>query len=113
MGADGRKFDDARAQALQTTVLDRYDSIRKQLASLQGTIDMIEANWTGHGANAFKGKQTEINDNMAYIGRMLDGFLDKIHLTKKDKTALEDELHGDINSIQTDLGGKTSALNSY
>ncbi|MET8288016.1 MULTISPECIES: WXG100 family type VII secretion target [Streptomyces] len=111
--ADGRKFDDDRVQKLQTNVLDRYESIKKQLAALQGTIDMIEASWTGVGANAFNKKQTEINDNMAQIGRMLDRFLENLHLTKSDKIKLEDELHSTITNIQVDLGGKTSALNSY
>jgi WXG100 family type VII secretion target len=111
--ADGRKFDDAHAQKLQTNVLDRYDSIKNQLRRLQGTIDMIEANWTGHGANAFKSKQHEINEHMAGIGRMLEDFLEGVHLTKSDKNKLEDELHSTISNVEVDLGAKTSALNYY
>ncbi|MGW7527356.1 WXG100 family type VII secretion target [Streptomyces sp. NPDC054783] len=111
--ADGRKFQDDHAQKLQTNVIDRYESVKKQLGRLQGTIDMIEANWTGHGANAFKGKQHEINQHMAAIGRMLEDFLEGVRLNKGDKTKLEDELHSTISKIEVDAGANTSALNLY
>jgi uncharacterized protein YukE len=109
-----RKFSDDHAQVLQTAIIDRYDSVKNTLAQLQGTIDMIEKAWTGGGANAFNAKQTEINTHMAAIGRMLDGFLEGVKLNTRDKNILEDQIHADINKISVeDLGGKTSALNSY
>jgi WXG100 family type VII secretion target len=111
--ADGRKFSDDHAQKLQTNVIDRYDSVKKQLGKLQGTIDMIEAQWTGQGANAFKQKQHEINQHMAAIGHMLEDFLEGIHLNKSDKNKLEDELHATITKIEVDAGASTSALNLY
>ncbi|MEU0580472.1 WXG100 family type VII secretion target [Streptomyces althioticus] len=112
--AEGRKLYEAQVQTLQTNVIDRYDSIRQSLARLQGTIDMIEKNWTGQGAIAFDKKQTEINGHMAAIGRMLDEFLEGIDLNKKDKRNLESQIEADITKISVDdLGGKTSALSSY
>ncbi|MFV0133317.1 WXG100 family type VII secretion target [Streptomyces sp. HMX87] len=112
--ADGRKLYEAQVQKLQTNVIDRYDSIRQSLARLQGTIDMIEKHWTGQGAVAFDKKQTEINGHMAAIGRMLDDFLEGIQMNKTDKRKLEDQIEADITKISVDdLGGKTSALNSY
>ncbi|MEU2331824.1 WXG100 family type VII secretion target, partial [Streptomyces althioticus] len=108
------KLYEAQVQTLQTNVIDRYDSIRQSLARLQGTIDMIEKNWTGQGAMAFDKKQTEINGHMAAIGRMLDEFLEGIDLNKKDKRNLESQIEADITKISVeDLGGKTSALSSY
>ncbi|MFE9095588.1 WXG100 family type VII secretion target [Streptomyces sp. NPDC007264] len=112
--ADGRKLDEGQVQRLQTEVIDRYDSIRQSLAKLQGTIDMIERAWTGQGANAFNLKQSEINTHMVGIGKMLDDFLEGIHMTKTDKRNLEDQIQADMAKISVDdLGGKTSALNSY
>lgn len=109
-----RKLNDGDVQKLQTEVIDRYDNIRQSLAKLQGTIDMIERAWTGQGANAFNTKQTEINGHMVSIGKMLDDFLEGIHMTKTDKRNLEDQITADMNKISVeDLGGKTSALNSY
>ncbi len=73
--ADGRKLDDAHVQKLQTNVIDRYDNVKKHLQKLAGMrIDMIEANWTGFGANTFEADGAEINEHMAGIGRMLDDF---------------------------------------
>jgi uncharacterized protein YukE len=109
-----RKLNDGDVQRLQTEVIDRYDNIRGSLAKLQGTIDMIEKAWTGQGANAFNTKQTEINGHMVAIGKMLDDFLEGIHMNKADKRNLEDQIEADLRQISVeDLGGKTSALNSY
>jgi uncharacterized protein YukE len=111
--AEGRKFQDDHAQKLQNNVIDRYENVKKNLGRLQGTIDMIEAHWTGHGSNAFKSKQHEINQHMAAIGHMLEDFLEGIHLNKSDKTKLEDELHATIKKVEVDAGASTSALNLY
>ncbi|CAM5663880.1 WXG100 family type VII secretion target [Streptomyces aurantiogriseus] len=109
-----RKLNESDVQKLQTEVIDRYDNIRQSLAKLQGTIDMIEKHWTGQGAMSFNTKQTEINGHMAGIGKMLDDFLEGIHMNKTDKRNLEDQIEADMTKIQVDdLGGKTSALNSY
>ncbi|MFH8803635.1 WXG100 family type VII secretion target [Streptomyces sp. NPDC017936] len=109
-----RKLNEGDVQKLQTEVIDRYDNIRQSLAKLQGTIDMIEKAWTGQGANAFNAKQTEINGHMVAIGKMLDDFLEGIHMNKTDKRNLEDQIEADLKQIQVeDLGGKHSALNSY
>lgn len=109
-----RKLNEHDVQRLQTEVIGRYDNIRQSLAKLQGTIDMIEKAWTGQGANAFNAKQTEINGHMVAIGKMLDDFLEGIHLNKRDKRNLEDQIQADMTKISVeDLGGKTSALNSY
>jgi WXG100 family type VII secretion target len=109
-----RKLNEGDVQKLQTEVIDRYDNIRQSLAKLQGTIDMIEKNWTGQGAMSFNAKQTEINGHMVAIGKMLDDFLEGIHMNRTDKRNLEDQIEADMTKIQVDdLGGKTSALNSY
>ncbi|MEV6963077.1 WXG100 family type VII secretion target [Streptomyces sp. NPDC051207] len=111
--ATGREFDDSHAQKLKTEIIDRYDGIRGTLAQLQGTIDMIEKAWQGEGANAFNAKQTEINSHMVEIGKMLQDFLEGVQLNTRDKNALEDQIRADMAGISVDLGGKTSALNSY
>ncbi|MEU3890023.1 WXG100 family type VII secretion target [Streptomyces sp. NPDC029041] len=109
-----RKLNEGDVQRLQTEVVDRYDNIRGSLAKLQGTIDMIEKAWRGQGAQAFNTKQTEINQHMVAIGKMLDDFLEGINLNKTDKRNLEDQIEADLKQIAVDdLGGKTSALNSY
>ncbi|MEW2297146.1 WXG100 family type VII secretion target [Streptomyces sp. NPDC006743] len=112
--ADGRKLDSGEAIRLEQSIVHRYESIQGQLRRLQGTIDMIENNWTGQGAGAFNAKQTEINDHVVALGQMLEKVLDGVNINRKDKEKLEDELHGRIRQIDVqDLGGQTSALSSY
>ncbi|MCL6738994.1 MULTISPECIES: WXG100 family type VII secretion target [Streptomyces] len=111
---DGRKLNSESVWLLEKGIIDRYDDIKKLLGRLQGTIDMIEKNWTGQGAIAFDKKQTEINDHVVALGRMLEKVLEGVNLNRKDKDKLEDELHQQITRIDVqDLGGKTSALSSY
>ncbi|WP_406174079.1 WXG100 family type VII secretion target [Streptomyces sp. NBC_00996] len=112
--ADGRKLDSGEVVRLEKGIVERYETIKGLLARLQGTIDMIENQWTGQGAGAFNQKQTEINGHVVALGRMLEKVLDGVNLNRKDKDKLEDELHSRIKQIDVqDLGGKTSALNSY
>lgn len=112
--ADGRKLSSDEVWKLEQQIVARYDDVRKVLGRLQGTIDMIEKNWTGQGAASFNQKQTEINDHVAGLGRVLEKFLEGVNLNRKDKDKLEDQLRQDIAQIDVqDLGGKTSALSSY
>lgn len=112
--ADGRKLDSNEVLKLEQSIVSRYDSIKGQLARLQGTIDMIENSWTGLGAGAFNTKQTEINQHVVSIGRLLEKVLDGVNLNRKDKEKLEDEIDASMRQIDVqDLGGKSSALSSY
>ncbi|GHD96815.1 WXG100 family type VII secretion target [Streptomyces naganishii] len=112
--ADGRKLDSAEVLRLEKSIVHKYESIKGQLARLQGTIDMIQSNWTGQGAAAFDRKQSDINDHVVALGKMLEKVLEGVNLNRKDKESLEQELHSKIHQIDVqDLGGKTSALTSY
>ncbi|MFF6998053.1 WXG100 family type VII secretion target [Streptomyces sp. NPDC008313] len=112
--AGGRKLDSAEVFKLEQGIIERYETIKGLLGRLQGTIDMLENNWSGLGAGAFNKKQTEINEHVVKIGRMLEKVLDGVDLNRKDKDALEEELHQRIHQIDVqDLGGKNSALSSY
>ncbi|WP_369232904.1 WXG100 family type VII secretion target [Streptomyces sp. R21] len=112
--ADGRKLDSDGVVLLEKGIVHRYETIKSLLARLQGTIDMLENNWTGLGAGAFNKKQTEINEHVVKIGRMLEKVLEGVHLNRTDKEKLEDEIHAKINQIQVeDLGGKCSVFNSF
>ncbi|GHE74031.1 WXG100 family type VII secretion target [Streptomyces longispororuber] len=111
--ADGRKLNDQEVALLEKEIVDKYDSVQKQLRRLQGTLDTMEANWRGIGAHAFDKKQTEINQHMQAIGRILVDFLDGISANRKDKDRLEDEVRASMNSIDVQYGGKHSAISSY
>ncbi|KUF20368.1 MULTISPECIES: WXG100 family type VII secretion target [Streptomyces] len=110
---DGRKLNDQQVALLEKEIVDKYDSVQRQLKRLQGTLDTMEANWRGIGAHAFDAKQTEINQRMQAIGRILVDFLEGINANRKDKDRLEDEVRATMNSIDVQHGGKHSAISSY
>lgn len=111
--ADGRKLNDGDVKILQDEIVMKYESVQGVLKNLQGTLDTMEGNWRGIGANAFDKKQTEINMHMQAIGRILVDFLDGISNNRKDVDRLEDDIRATMNSIDVDYGGKHSAISSY
>ncbi len=110
--AEDRKLNDDQVQKLQTNIIDRYDSIKKQVVALQHNLDTLQANWRGVGAAGFDKKQREIMNHMEAIGRLLERFLDNIGLTRKDKDNLEEDIRATMHAIQVE-GAKASALNLY
>ncbi|WJV45810.1 WXG100 family type VII secretion target [Streptomyces flavofungini] len=111
--ADGRKLNDSEVKLLEKEIVDKYDSVQGTLKRLQGILDSMEGNWRGIGAHAFDKKQTEINQHMVAIGRILVDFLDGISKNRTDVDRLEDDIRSTMNSIDVDYGGKHSAISSY
>ncbi|MFD5700225.1 WXG100 family type VII secretion target [Streptomyces lasiicapitis] len=111
--SDGRKLNDGEVKFLEKEIVDKYDSVQASLKRLQGILDSMEGNWRGIGAHAFDKKQTEINQHMVAIGRILVDFLDGISKNRTDVDRLEDDIRSTMNSIDVDYGGKHSAISSY
>lgn len=111
--ADGQKLNKEQVALLKQEIVGKYDSVKKQLMRLQGTLDTMEANWRGVGAYAFDKKQTEINEHMRAIGNLLVDFLEGISGNEKLTDGLEDQVRSTMDSIDVQYGGKHSAINSY
>ncbi|WP_409060008.1 WXG100 family type VII secretion target [Streptomyces sp. SYP-A7185] len=111
--AEGQKLNDEQVALLKKEIVGKYGSVQQQLKRLQGTLDTMEANWRGIGAHAFDKKQTEINERMQVIGRILVDFLDGISGNEKLTEGLEDQVRSTMDSIDVQYGGKQSAINSY
>lgn len=111
--ADGQKLNKEQVALLKQEIVGKYDSVKKQLMRLQGTLDTMEANWRGVGAHAFDKKQTEINEHMRAIGNLLVDFLEGISGNEKLTDGLEDQVRSTMDSIDVQYGGKHSAINSY
>ncbi|WP_416975687.1 WXG100 family type VII secretion target [Streptomyces sp. 4F14] len=109
----GQKLNDQQVIALEKEMVDRYESIRGQLSRLQGTLDTMEANWRGIGANAFNKKQIEINEGVKNIGALLTWFLENINETRKLSGKTDDAVHASVQSIDVQYGASKSALSSY
>ncbi|WP_237283382.1 hypothetical protein [Streptomyces alfalfae] len=54
---DGRKLNNEQVALLKKEIVGKYDSVQKQLKRLQGTLDMMEANWRGIGAHPSTGSR--------------------------------------------------------
>lgn len=111
--ADGQKLNKEQVALLKKEIVGKYESVQQQLKRLQGTLDTMEVNWRGVGAHAFDTKQTEINERMQAIGRILVDFLDGISGNEKLTDGLEDQVRSTMNSIDVQHGGKHSAISSY
>ncbi|MFE9768564.1 WXG100 family type VII secretion target [Streptomyces sp. NPDC005808] len=111
--AQRQRVDDNDLILLEKDILQRFENIKGQLQALQGTIDGLEGHWKGIGAGAFNVKQTEINERMVRIGNLLVKFLEAMSATRKIKDGSEDEVRAQVQSIDVNLGGSTSALSGY
>lgn len=111
--AEGQKLNNEQVALLKKEIVGKYESVQQQLKRLQGTLDTMEVNWRGVGAHAFDKKQTEINERMQAIGRILVDFLEGISGNEKLTDGLEDQVRSTMDSIDVQYGGKQSAINSY
>ncbi|MCX4670413.1 WXG100 family type VII secretion target [Streptomyces sp. NBC_01381] len=111
--ADGQKLNNEQVALLKKEIVGKYESVQQQLKRLQGTLDTMEVNWRGVGAHAFDKKQTELNERMQAIGRILVDFLEGISGNEKLTDGLEDQVRSTMDSIDVQYGGKHSAINSY
>ncbi|WP_434597291.1 WXG100 family type VII secretion target [Streptomyces sp. A5-4] len=106
---------------LQVELTTNYDSVKRQLHNLQATIDSLEGAWKGIGAGAFNAKQTQINNNMVKIGKLLLKFQEAIQAARTISGNTEDEVEAALKGIDVaegysgDAGAEraTSNLNKY
>ncbi|MFF8833537.1 WXG100 family type VII secretion target [Streptomyces sp. NPDC015131] len=77
-----QKVGDHDLKLLQDELTERFEGVKGQLKTLQGVIDSLEGRWKGIGAGAFDVKQTEINQGMVRIAKMLLNFQEAIEVTR-------------------------------
>ncbi|MGW6360424.1 WXG100 family type VII secretion target [Streptomyces sp. NPDC055092] len=111
--ADGQRLSDDEMVRLERKIAEKFENIKSTVHRLQGTIDSLEGNWKGIGANAFNTKQHEINTSMKNIGNILVKFLDAMSGTRKIKDDSEDKVRQAVNAINVYDGAPKSTLSSY
>ncbi|MEU5057875.1 MULTISPECIES: WXG100 family type VII secretion target [Streptomyces] len=111
--ADGQRLSDDQMIALERKIAHKFDNIKSTVHRLQGTIDSLEGNWKGIGANAFNTKQYEINESMKNIGNILVKFIDAMTGTRKIKDDSEDHVRQQVNKINVYDGAPKSTLSGY
>ncbi|MFI6349915.1 WXG100 family type VII secretion target [Streptomyces sp. NPDC050560] len=113
MAQQGQKISDSALAKLEQQIADKFDSIKGQVHTLQGTIDSLEGHWRGIGAGAFDSKQSEINTSLVRMGNILAKFVDAMNTTRKLKNDNEDEIRASVQAIDVHDGAPSSALSSY
>ncbi|MFB7709432.1 WXG100 family type VII secretion target [Streptomyces sp. NPDC056105] len=111
--AQGQRLSDSEMVALERKIAEKFDNIKSTVHRLQGTIDSLEGQWQGIGANAFNTKQHEINTSMVKIGKILVTFLDAMSGTRKIKDDSEDQVRQAVNKINVYDGAPKSTLSGY
>ncbi|MBO8193801.1 WXG100 family type VII secretion target [Streptomyces oryzae] len=87
-----QKLDDASLRKKEEWLVTKLGNINGQVKGLQGVIDSIETHWRGIGAGAFNAKQTQINNHMASLNRLLAYFLEGIEAARKASGLNEDDI---------------------
>ncbi|MFI9776648.1 MULTISPECIES: WXG100 family type VII secretion target [unclassified Streptomyces] len=111
--AQGQRLSDSEMVALERKIAEKFENIKSTVHRLQGTIDSLEGQWQGIGANAFNTKQHEINTSMKKIGNILVTFLDGMSGTRKIKDDSEDQVRQAVNKINVYDGAPKSTLSGY
>ncbi|MEU8706824.1 WXG100 family type VII secretion target [Streptomyces sp. NPDC048565] len=112
-----QKLSDDMLLKLENELGTRFDSVKAQVKNLQATIDSLEGAWKGIGANAFNGKQDEINKRMGNIAVRLANYQEAIKAARTISGNNEDEIRQALQGVDVVDGysagaeAKTSAIN--
>ncbi|MEV8454228.1 WXG100 family type VII secretion target [Streptomyces sp. NPDC052095] len=116
-----QKYSDDALRKLEGELTTRFESVKGQLKTLQGTIDGLEGHWKGIGAGEFNKKQDAINRRMVSIARRLLNFQEAIKAARTITGNTEDEIRQALQGIDVVDGysgdakaeAKTSNLNYF
>ncbi|CAM5387230.1 WXG100 family type VII secretion target [Streptomyces atroolivaceus] len=96
--ADQKLSDDALIK-IEGELSTRFESVRGQIKTLQGTIDSLEGAWKGIGATAFNSKQDEINRRMGNIAVRMANFQEAIKAARVISGNTEDEIKAALQGV--------------
>ncbi|MGW7413050.1 WXG100 family type VII secretion target [Streptomyces sp. NPDC054863] len=113
--------DEVTLKKTQETLTRNFGGVKQTLHSLNGALDDLEGKWVGIGAGAFNKKQTEINNRIVAIGKLLLKFQEGIEAARTIKDNNEDEILQSINGVDVVDGysgdaraeARTSNLNKF
>ncbi|MFD9821896.1 WXG100 family type VII secretion target [Streptomyces violascens] len=87
-----QRVSDSEMLHLEKEIVNKFESVKGQLHTLQGVIDSLEGAWDGIGAGAFNRKQKDINDQMVGMGKDLLKFLEAMKATRVSKGDIDHEV---------------------
>ncbi|GHA99271.1 WXG100 family type VII secretion target [Streptomyces termitum] len=98
------KVGDQSLKDFQDELTRKFDDVKGQLTALQGVIDSLEGRWKGIGAGAFDAKQTEINQGMVRIAKLMLNFQEAIQVTRTSSSDSDDEAERALRGIDVTAG---------
>jgi WXG100 family type VII secretion target len=116
------KVGDQSLKEFQDEISLKFEDVKSQLQNLQGVIDSLEGRWKGIGAGAFDQKQTEINQGMVRVAKMLLHFQEAIQVTRTTAANTDEEVQAALKGVDVTAGfsgdagaerAATSRLSSY
>ncbi|MET7618798.1 WXG100 family type VII secretion target [Streptomyces sp. NPDC005408] len=99
-----QKVGDQSLKDFQDEISRNFEDVKGQLKTLQGVIDGVEGHWKGVGAGAFDTKQTEINQGMVRIAKMLLNFQEAIQVTRTTAGNTDDEVYQALHGVDVTAG---------
>ncbi|WP_327679601.1 WXG100 family type VII secretion target [Streptomyces sp. NBC_00467] len=99
-----QKVRDQDLKGFQDELTRKFEDVKGQLQALQGVIDGLEARWKGIGAGAFDAKQTEINQGMVRIAKLMLNFQEAIQVTRTTASGTEDEVEAALRGVDVTAG---------
>jgi len=98
------KVGDQSLKDFQDELTRKFDDVKGQLKTLQGVIDSLEGRWKGIGAGAFDTKQTEINNGMVRIAKLMLNFQEAIQVTRTTSSNTDDEVEAALKGVDVTAG---------
>lgn len=99
-----QKVGDKSLKDFQDELTMKFEDVKGQLRTLQGVIDGLEGRWKGIGAGAFDAKQTEINNGMVRIAKLMLMFQEAIQVTRTTAGNTEDEVEAALRGVDVTAG---------
>ncbi|MER6999481.1 WXG100 family type VII secretion target [Streptomyces sp. NPDC000410] len=99
-----QKVGDQSLKDFQDQISIQFESCKGQLKNLQGVIDSLEGHWKGIGAGAFNKKQTEINEGMVRISKLLLNFQEAIQVTRTTASGTDADIEAALRGVDVTAG---------
>ncbi|MCX4587788.1 WXG100 family type VII secretion target [Streptomyces sp. NBC_01481] len=99
-----QKVGDQSLKDFQDEITIKFEDVKGQLKALHGVIDGVQGRWQGVGAASFDRKQTEINQGMVRIAKLLLNFQEAIQVTRTTAGNTEDEVEAALRGVDVTAG---------
>lgn len=98
------RISDQELDALSRRITNVNEGIQAEVRNLDRVIDMVSPGWRGQASNAYKLLQSQVNDDVTKLNRVLMQIREAVEATKRDFTTEEQEKAAVLNAMQSKIG---------